>query len=205
MTVIQVPTGRRIAPIVYAPSQAVGPVSKIINEQIENARKPSPTFSASAQTRPAGESIEERLFDALAQFKIRTSLVAMHLDRDWRSKLFGQLDSLLDVQDWEPLDRPPTVESFTTFLRMLIFLRPTRRPGLGATTKGELIATWTVGNDRLTIECLPLDLVRWSLSVSINDDRERAAGISPVARLRDVLSPYGPDRWFADADRLPRP
>jgi hypothetical protein len=202
MSALQPYTGRRVAPIAYAPSQAVGPVSKLINEQIENVTRRSPTFSGPARP-PQPVTLDEQLFDALAKFKIRTSQVAMHLDRDWRSKLFGQLDSLLDAQDWEQLDRPPSIESFATFLRMLIFLRPDRRPGLGATSKGELIATWTVGSDRLTIECLPYDLVRWTISVSINDDRERAAGITPVSRLPDVLGPYGPDRWFADANRLP--
>jgi hypothetical protein len=202
MSALQAYTGRRLAPISYEPSQALGPVSKLISERIETVTKRSPTFSGPAMP-PQPATVAERLFDALAKFKIRTSQVAMHLDRDWRSKLFGQLDSLLDAQDWEPLDRPPSIESFATFLRMLIFLRPARRPGLGATAKGELIATWTVGDDRLTIECMPHDLVRWTISVSINDDRERAAGITPVSRLPEVLSPYGPDRWFADANRLP--
>jgi hypothetical protein len=202
MSALQPFIGRRFVPIASAPSQALGPVSKIISEQIEKATKPSPTFSGPARP-PEPTTLEEQLFNALAMFKIRTSLVAMHLDRDWRTKLFGQLDSLLDAQDWEPLDRPPSIDSFATFLRMLIFLRPERRPGLGATAKGELIATWTIGDDRLTIECMPHDLVRWTISVSINGDRERAAGITPVARLREVLSPYGPGRWFADANRLP--
>jgi hypothetical protein len=202
MTILQPFQARRITPVAYAPSQALGPVSKLISEQIKRVTQPSPTFSGPARP-PQPTTPEAQLFDTLAKFKIKTSLVAMHLDRDWRSRLFGQLDSLLDIKDWEPLDRPPTMESFSTFLRMLIFLRPQRRPGLGATSKGELIATWTAGEDRLTIECLPFDLVRWTVSVSINEDRERAAGITPVARLRDVLMPYGPDRWFADANRLP--
>ncbi|MGY4332955.1 hypothetical protein ACVWWG_007372 [Bradyrhizobium sp. LB7.2] len=180
----------------------LGSVSNVIKGQIENLRKPSPTYSG--QTRTAlTKTLDEQLFDVLAQFKIRTSQVAMHLDRDWRAKLFTQLDSLLSVEDWEPLDRPPTVESFATFLRLLIFLKPQRRPGLGATAKGELIATWTDGTDRLTIECLPQDLVRWSVSVTINDDRERAAGVTPVSRLPAVLAPYGPERWFLNADRIP--
>jgi hypothetical protein len=201
MSALQAHTGRRLAPVVYAPSETLGPVSKLINERIELVTRRTPTFSGPARP-PQPASLNEQLFDTLAKFKIRTSQVAMHLDRDWRSKLFGQLDSILDAQDWEPLDRPPSIESFSTFLRMLIFLKPARRPGLGATIKGELIATWTVGDDRLTIECLPHDLVRWTISVCINEDRERAAAITPVSRLPAVLGPYGPERWFADANCL---
>ena len=196
-----VPSISRRLPPVYVPSSAIGPVSKILHAQIEELRRPSPTFSGKAK--PVSEmALEAELFDTLAKFKIRTSQVAMHLERDWRSKLFGQLDSLLDKDSWEPLDKPPRLPSFATFLRMLIFLRPQRRPGLGATTSGELIATWSAGSDRLTIECLPEDLVRWTVSVTINGDRERAAGLTPVARLKDVLAPYETARWFADGHRL---
>jgi hypothetical protein len=184
----------------YRPSQAVGPVSQLIEGQIANVREPSPTFSGQPVARP--KTVNEQLFDALAQFKIRTSQVAMHLDREWRSKLFAQFDSLLSVEDWEPLDEPPTIKSFATFLRLVIFLKPERRPGLGATSKGEMIATWSVGSDQLTIECLPQDLVRWNVSVTIGDDRERAAGITPVSRLPAVLAPYVPDRWFSDVHSL---
>lgn len=201
MTALMPSIGRRLRPA-YVPSSAIGPVSKILDAQIEDLRKPSPTFSGKAQ--PISDTASEvELFDTLAKFKIRTSQVAMHLDRDWRSKLFGQLDSLLDKDSWEPLDKPPRLTSFATFLRMLIFLRPQRRPGLGATPSGEMIATWSAGSDRLTIECLPEDLVRWTVSVIINDDRERAAGITPVIRLKDVLAPYDTARWFADGNRLP--
>lgn len=203
MTTLQPVIGRRPSVAPYVPSTAIGTVSKLIAGQVESLRQPSPTFSGQKQAPPVAQALESQLFDILAQFKIRTSQVAMHLNRDWRSRLFTQFDSLLSVEDWEPLDRPPTVDSFATFLRLLIFLKPQRRPGLGATAKGELIATWTNGGDRLTIECLPQDLVRWTISVTINDDRERAAGITPVSRLPAVLAPYGPDRWFVDANHVP--
>ncbi|QOZ45521.1 hypothetical protein XH89_20055 [Bradyrhizobium sp. CCBAU 53340] len=203
MTTLQPAIGRRAFATPYVPSLAVGAVSKVIEGQIENLQKPSPTFASQGTATLPRTSLDERLFDVLAQFKIRTSQVAMHLNRDWRTRLFGQFDSLLNVEDWEPLDRPPTIESFATFLRLLVFLKPQRRPGLGATATGELIASWTNGNDRLTIECLPQDLVRWTVSVTINEERERAAGITPVSRLPAVLAPYGPDRWFADANHVP--
>ncbi|MGT2502530.1 hypothetical protein ACVOMS_20250 [Bradyrhizobium guangxiense] len=203
MTILKPSIGRRPSFAPYVPSQAIGDVSKVIAGQVKSLRQPSPTFSGQKQTPAAAPALDVQLFDVLAQFKIRTSQVAMHLNRDWRSRLFGQLDSLLNVEDWEPLDRPPTIDSFATFLRLLVFLKPQRRPGLGATAKGELIATWTNGGDRLTIECLPQDLVRWTISVTINEDRERAAGVTPVSRLPAVLAPYGPDRWFVDANRIP--
>ena len=141
--------------------------------------------------------IEERLYDARALCKTKTSAVAMHLDFEWRSRFFSQLDSLMDFENWEKEDIPITEASFTTLLRMLLFIRPARRPGLGSTSYGNIIAAWTMEKDRLTIECLPRDEVRWVLSRYLDGDRESATGQVALSRLLAVLAPYNPERWFA--------
>jgi hypothetical protein len=132
-----------------------------------------------------------------------TSNVVMHLDREWRDRLFAQLDDLLDVQDWHEDDEPLLDESFRTFLRLILYQQPKRRPGLGLSHRGHLVAAWTTGADRLTLECAPGDTIRWVLSCQIDGEHERAAGETHVARLPEILRPYGPDRWFADADQTP--
>jgi hypothetical protein len=186
---------------ILMPSLGSGPTSVSISQKLEQLRAPTPTF-AGAPPR-SFRNLDEQLYDALAAFKIQTAQVAMHLDRDWRTRLFRQLDNLLSKDDWQLEDTPPLLSSYSTFLRMLTLLRPGRRPGLGATHDGRLIATWTAGDDRLTIECLPKDFVRWHLSVTIEGDRERAAAETPLSRLLQVLQPYEPSRWFADADNIP--
>ncbi len=150
----------------------------------------------------AKKPLVERLFDARADFKIKTSSVAMYLDNQWRERFFSQLDSLLEESSWDPDDTPPSLDSFSTLLRMLLWIAPERRPGLGATTEGEFVAAWTAGDDRLTITCLRNDRVRWVLSCELDGVRESAAGSSTLPHLKAVLSPYGPDRWFR-AKRLP--
>jgi hypothetical protein len=182
------------------PSTGTSTISQFIKQKLDDLAAPTPSFSG---VRIAAQGLDEQLYDALAAFKIRTAAVAMHLDRDWRAKLFGQLDSLLALADWEVDDAPPTIDSYSTFLRMLTMLRPQRRPGLGATADGRLIATWTIGDDRLTIECLPKDVVRWHLSVTIDGERERASAETPLPRLAAVLRPYDPGRWFQYANHLP--
>lgn len=142
--------------------------------------------------------IEERLYDARALCKTKTAAVAMHLDFEWRSRFFSQLDSLMDFENWEKEDLPITDASFTTLLRMLLLVRPARRPGLGSTSYGNIIAAWTVEKDRLTIECLPRDEVRWVLSRYLDGNRESAAGQVALSRLLAVLEPYNPERWFTD-------
>ena len=149
--------------------------------------------------RPA--STAERLHAALASAKVMTSDVAMHLDREWRDRLFAQLDDLLNVEDWHEDDEPLLDESFRTFLRLILYQKPKRRPGLGLSHRGHLIAAWTAGADRLTLECAPGDTVRWVLCCEINGERERAAGETHVARLPEILQPYRPDRWFANVDQ----
>src|SRR5690349_6385570 len=119
---------------IVAPSTGIGQTSQFIERRLQQIALPSPTFSAEkAQVR----SLEEKLYDTLASFKIRTATVAMHLDREWRSRLFRQFDSLLAVEDWESDDSPPSIGSFATFLRLLMLLKPTRRPGLGASSDGK--------------------------------------------------------------------
>ena len=144
-------------------------------------------------------STAERLHDALTMAKVKTSEVVMHLDGEWRDRLFAQLDDLLDIEDWHEDDEPLLDESFGTFLRLILHQKPKRRPGLGLSHRGHLIAAWTAGADRLTLECAPKDTVRWVLSCEVDGERERAAGETHVARLPEILRPYRPERWFADA------
>ena len=169
-------------------------------------KESAPYFAGSVQVGaniPESKALSERLFDALSAFKIKTASVAMHLDDDWRRRFFSQLDSLLEKASWELDDRPPSVESFTTLLRMLLLFYPMRRPGLGATSDGFLIAAWTAGKDRLTIECREKDRVKWVLSCSVDGEREAAAGDSTLPNLKRILAPYSPQRWFR-ADNVPQ-
>jgi hypothetical protein len=160
----------------------------------------NPTPSDIVRDVPQRDPIPERLYDALAAFKLKTAtLAAAHFDRDERSRLFKQLDSLLDVESWDNADTVTTEASFTTLLRMVLFLGG-RRPALGVTSTGNFIATWTEGDDRLTIECKPQDHVRWVLLQNLDGQRETAAGETTTKRLPEVLRPYDPfGRWFPHA------
>ena len=146
-------------------------------------------------------SLQERLFDALAEVKILTSQVAMHLDGTWRNQLFRQLNSLHDPSEWEQGDQPIQKSSFAGFIKAMLSINPARRPGLGLSHTGHLIAAWTTGQDRLTIEFLPNDRVRWVLSRYRDDEPERFAGDTGVARLAEGLATYHPEHWFEHAQK----
>ena len=193
----------------YEPSPFLGalplPSTQASTERWRTATRalvnPTPSAYAQRVSRPTHDgSLAERLFDALAAFKLRTAtLAAAHFNRDERARLFKQLDSLLDADSWDVADVVTTEASFTTLLRMVLFLGG-RRPALGVTGTGNFIATWTEGDDRLTIECKPDDHVRWVLVQNLDGQRESAAGETMTRRLPEVLRPYDPPkRWFPHA------
>lgn len=120
----------------------------------------------------------------------------MHIDRIVRDRLFAQIDELYDIDEWDDQDQPGDASSFRTFLRMFLFIRPQKRPSLGTTSDGKLVAAWFRGGDRLAIECHSDDALHFVLSVEVEGSKESASGQTTVARICDALSPYKPERWF---------
>ena len=168
--------------------------SKFVAEQVANLQ--SPLSPSSFSCAPTDKTIDNQLFDATASIKILTAQVAMHMDKKMRDKLFSQIDSLHDFNEWNVDDKPVEKSSFATFLKAILQIKPQRHPGLGLSYDGHLIAAWTSGQDRLTTEFLSNDRVRWVLSCNFDGETERAAGETVVSRLYECLIPYFPDHWF---------
>jgi len=139
--------------------------------------------------------LEERLFVALAEAKVWTSRIAMHLDRETRDRLFRQLDVLHDAEEWGEGDRPVALDSYKSLVRAILFHRINRRPSLSLMPNGNLLALWTDGADYLTIEFLSRDQAKWLVQSTSLDGPERAAGTSPLQRLRAVLQTFCTERW----------
>lgn len=150
------------------------------------------TFAADA---PSGGDAD-KVFNQLINLKTATAGVAMHLDTAWRAGLFKQLDQLLDPEEWDSSDELPSQKSFMTFLRLVTYLQIPKRPSLGVTSKGNLLAAWVKNGDRLVMEFQPDDHVRWSVARQQDGERETAAGCTMVRRLEPVLRPYEPGFWF---------
>lgn len=176
-------------------SAAFGDASQSIAASLRRLELPVPP---SRNTGPVANarSLDEALFDARAAAKELTSMVAMHLDPEWRKKLFAQLDSLHDPEEWEKGDIPLQRSSFNTFLRAICLVQPKCRPGLGLSSGGHLIAVWLAGGNRLTIEFLTNDDVKIVLSNSVGNFVERAAISTKAELLLSKLAPYQPDQWF---------
>lgn len=148
--------------------------------------------------------LEEKLFDATADIKILTSTVGMYLTKKWRDKVFSQIDSLHSFSDWDIDGNPIQKESFQTFLKTIINLKPTTFPALGLADNGFLLAGWYEGNHRLTIEFHPKDIVKWIVSKDLDGEVERANGTTTVSRLKACLLPYNQKSWFNEKDSQSR-
>ena len=139
---------------------------------------------------------DERIFDQLVALKLTSADFTRHLDETWRAGLFSRLDHLLDANEWDFSDEMPSVASFKTFLRAVVHNKVKRPPSLGCTRDGRIIASWRCGEDRLVLECMPGDQVRWVATRHIEGDRVSAAGTSPTKFIHNALKPYSPEVWF---------
>jgi hypothetical protein len=184
-----------------APSTGAGDVAS----QMDLRRNGGSTSHRTHVVRPSVKSEAEQLFDSQVHMKVMAAQVAMHLTGDWRSRLFRQLDSLLDADEWCSGDQYPKIASWWTLLRTLLHIAPPRRPGLGLTDEGYLVGAWDTGKDKLTMTFLPNDEVRWSLSRVLNGKNVRGAGQAPIDLLSTVLAGYNPEHWFVGEPTSPLP
>src|SRR5215467_3765615 len=199
-SVLEMPAGA------VMPSLGVGVDSKSIEARLRSIRQlltePVSNIANVRDTDLTGATLPEQLRSKALSLKRIAGAVAMHLTKDWRLKLFARIDELCSPEDWdEPCDLP-SEQSFSTFLRMIIYLHPTRRPGIGLSNRGHFVAAWTRGSDRIVIECIGNDEVRWVLSKITDGERESGAGKVSLHRIHDVIAGYEPEELFNDAHRL---
>lgn len=183
--------------VVTLPSPTGGPDSLGMQERLNRMRPAPNSFAASLLSARRGVPNEVSMFESRLQAKVLISNVSMHIKDAWRTSLFRQLDDILDYAEWDTKDALPTEESIRTFLRMIIFLRFKKCPGLGV-SNGHLLATWDHLDARLTIECKASDSVRWLVSHLVEDIREVGSGITIVQRLARMLHPYETYKWVFD-------
>src|SRR5215211_1106663 len=157
------------AAIVLAGSSGGGKYEKLIADLIKD--RPGISGGLVAKAAPPSSTkapLHERLSDRLMSFKKMISPVSRYLEPTWRAELLQALDRLFDFEDWDAEFTLPESYSFATFLRLVIHLHPTKRPGLGMSARGHILASWSRGRDRIVIESLANDELRWVLSQSID-------------------------------------
>jgi hypothetical protein len=186
------------------PSSGAGPHALQIEARLRSMRRLLTGAAQAVRDSRVVEAdpLESKLRDRAASLKRMTATVGMYLDREWRTKLFARLDQLLDPEDWDSDFQLPSEQSYSTFLRMIIYLHPTRRPSLGLSLSGHFLSAWVRGGDRIVIECIGNDDVRWVLSRTVDGQRESGAGRVQLHRIPDVTAGYQPEQLFNNGDKL---
>ncbi|MFH1158736.1 MAG: hypothetical protein V1721_07660 [Pseudomonadota bacterium] len=144
-------------------------------------------------------ALEERLWDNRSELKIITSTYsASHLDSDIKAQLFSQIDWLLNSEEWEEGDNFADTESFKTLIKFILNSNPSRAPYLGLSDSGHLLASWVSESNKLILECLPRDCIKWFVSCVFDGKKERVGGEAPsLERLLAVLTPFIKNAgWF---------
>jgi hypothetical protein len=141
-------------------------------------------------------TLEERVFSALADAKIWTSRVAMHLNLAARDRYFRQLDLLHDCEEWLGDDQPVRLDSYKGFIRFMLMIDGDSKPSLALAPNGQLLAVWETDGGRLTIEFKSEKDVEWVVSRREGDTIERVAGTTTLGRVKANLAPYDPEAWF---------
>jgi hypothetical protein len=180
-------------------------LSKVVEKRISDLQKLTAgavsVIGKTTDTEPSG-TIENQLRAKLRAVKNVLMPVSMYFDPSWRKELIEKLDRFHDADDWDDDRQLPSESSFATFLRTLVYLHPTKRPGIGLSAQGYFLASWRRGSDRIVIEFLPNDELKWVLSQTVDGDRESGAGINQIHRLPDLIAGYEPDRFFHDGEKL---
>jgi hypothetical protein len=140
--------------IIAHPFESPGAVS---NALTEFPTIPTETPRASDANFLAPSSLEAKLFDNAAELKIALSQIVMHLSPEWRAVIFRQLDTLLDLNNWQDDSAFIRKSTFMTFLRFIVFTAPTRLPSLGVGSTGHILAAWNNGDQHIAVEFLPAD------------------------------------------------
>jgi hypothetical protein len=119
-----------------------------------------------------------------------------YIEFSWRKNIINRLNELLDPNDWDNGVPLPSIESFRTFLRLAVYVNPSRRPGLAIAPNGNFVAIWVNNEDRMFIETRAKDRMKWVLSKRAEGSSEIASGETKVHRVLEVTQPYDPENFF---------
>ncbi|MBD9621849.1 hypothetical protein IB279_02705 [Ensifer sp. ENS06] len=117
---------------------------------------------------------------AAMALKEATSLLAMYLTFPQRDRLFGELDFLLDPEEWDEHDALPNRRAFVNFLKWAVATKRHDWTSLGLDGDGNTSVAFKRGGNLVTALFLPNDIVQWTSKRDTEDGPDVAAGQSPL-------------------------
>lgn len=125
----------------------------------------APGTGINKMVQPRASSFEEQIFDTLVSLKVAVSQYAMHLGREERTRLFEELDSKINIDDWHESDSLPTTQSFVEFLKWMIYSKHSEWTSIGVSSHGSILVAWRTQTVLLTANFEAKDTVRWTAQV----------------------------------------
>ena len=117
---------------------------------------------------PEGTSFSEQIFNSLVGLKVAVSQYAMHLSHAERHRIFAELDSVINVDDWHEGDELPKIAAFQDFLKWMIYSKYNKWLSLGVSDTGHLLVAWKTPRVLLTGEfsgATSQDALKWTAQI----------------------------------------
>jgi hypothetical protein len=124
-----------------------------------------PGTGISKMVQPRVLSFDERIFDTLVSLKVAVSQYAMHLGAVERARLFEELDSKINADDWHEDDILPATSSFHEFLKWMIYSKHSEWTSIGVSSQGTILVAWRKPQVLLTANFEAKDSVRWTAQI----------------------------------------
>jgi hypothetical protein len=127
-------------------------------------KKPETFSTSQIQT----SSFEEKVFSSLVSLKVSVSKYAMHLSHHERHRVFQQLDSVINTDDWHEEDELPQIGAFEDFLKWMIYSKYFKWLSIGVSDEGTLLVAWRTKRVLLTANFSGkegVDSVRWTAQI----------------------------------------
>jgi hypothetical protein len=121
------------------------------------------------RTVPESASFEEQIFNSLVSLKVAVSQYAMHLTTEERHRIFAELDSLINVDDWHEDDQLPNIVAFKDFMKWMIYSRYFKWISFGVSDEGGMLVAWKTPRVLLTAKFSGLagqEGVKWTAQIT---------------------------------------
>lgn len=134
----------------------------------------------------------------LCEIQDSISKISMHLPKGFANGLNRQFANLLDDDAWEEEDELIGRKAINAFTQLLVGTQTRKRPGIGTNGRGSITASWSVGKNRLVVECLPSEQISMVLSREKNGGKIERAAFATVdpKTVSEKLAPFNPGVWF---------
>jgi uncharacterized UPF0160 family protein len=133
---------------------------------------------------PEATDFAERVFNSLVALKVAVSQYAMHMSDAERHRIFAELDSVINTEDWHEEDELPKVEAFKDFLKWMIYSKYNKWISIGVSDDGDLMVAWKTTRVLLTAKFSGLseqEAVRWTAQImSKKGETGYTVGRSPL-------------------------